>query len=292
MLVLLGIFLGILGIDKAYRYWRHDLVLESEHYVCYSTATEEQTQEILNVAEVLYESYAGEFGGLASFEVPQEKLKLKLYKDRDEFKRVHRRAGWAEALYQKPYCHSYYDDTEENPYHWMLHEAVHQLNREVARVKLSKWLDEGVAEYFSTSKMIEGRLALGEIDENTYPIWWLGTYNWTRDWERDVENEQIIPLSVIIGDRESLDIDQHFNLYYLHWWSLAYFLFEYNEGEYRAALPVMMEEGGTVEAFARHVGAIDEVERKWYEYLVEIREGGVRDKKKLEAGSWEIEVES
>ncbi|MCP4707442.1 MAG: DUF1570 domain-containing protein [Planctomycetes bacterium] len=272
LMVLLGILLGILGVDKATRYWRHNKVLESEHYVCYSAATEEQTQGILDVSEVLFARYTGEFGGLMSYKIPKEKLKLKLYKDRNEFKRVHRWSRWAEALYRKPYCHAYYDATEENPYHWMLHEAVHQLNREVAHLKLSKWLDEGVAEYFGTSKLVDGRLELGEVDADTYPIWWIPLYNWTGDFERDIENEQIIPLSVIVGDRESLDIDQHFNLYYIHWWSLVHFLFEYNEGEYRESILHLVAEGGTVEAFERHVGAIAEIEKLWYDYLLKIKQ--------------------
>ena len=40
-----------------------------------------------------------------------------------------------------------------NPYHWMLHESVHRLNREVAHLQLGKWLGEGLAEYFSTSRL-------------------------------------------------------------------------------------------------------------------------------------------
>lgn len=53
----------------------------------------------------------------------------------------------------------------------MLHESVHQLNQEVARLDLEKWLDEGLAEYFSTSRFISNRLAVGRVDLNTYPVW-------------------------------------------------------------------------------------------------------------------------
>ena len=51
--------------------------------------------------------------------------------------RVNPNLGWAEAFYREPYCRAYFSDREVNPYHWMLHESVHQLNREVARLKLA-----------------------------------------------------------------------------------------------------------------------------------------------------------
>jgi hypothetical protein len=55
----------------------------------------------------------------------------------------------------------------------MLHESVHQLNREVAHLTLEKWLEEGMAAYFSTSRLTSNELALGQIDANTYPGWWI-----------------------------------------------------------------------------------------------------------------------
>jgi hypothetical protein len=80
---------------------------------------------------------------------------------------------WAEAFYREPYCRAYFSAGELNPYHWMLHESVHQLNHEAARLRLEKWLEEGLADYFATSRLTTNELALGQIDQNTYPVWWI-----------------------------------------------------------------------------------------------------------------------
>ena len=56
--------------------------------------------------------------------------------DREEFQRNNRSRPWAEAYYVRPACYAYYGGGRENPHHWMLHEAVHQLNTEVAKYTL------------------------------------------------------------------------------------------------------------------------------------------------------------
>ena len=100
-------------------------------------------------------------------------MQIKLYRDRAEMRRINPGLGWAEAFYSKPYCRAYYSAEEINPCHWMLHESVHQLNEEVAHLRLEKWLSEGLAEYLSTSQLHPAGLAVGQIDRNTYPVWWI-----------------------------------------------------------------------------------------------------------------------
>ena len=108
MLVLLAVALAVVAYVK--RPWFYDLTAESEHYVCYSTANDVQTQKILDVAEALYTAYTTEFADLPGLSVEHAKLKLKLYKDRQEFKRYNPLSGWAEAFYRKPYCHQYFSE--------------------------------------------------------------------------------------------------------------------------------------------------------------------------------------
>ena len=67
----------------------------------------------------------------------------------------------------------------------MMHEATHQLNVEAAKLKLSRWLDEGIACYISTSQIVDGSLSLGQIDLNTYPVWWLASMAQCGDLEMD-----------------------------------------------------------------------------------------------------------
>ena len=263
LLILVGIACAILAYVK--RPWFHKLQLESVHYICYSTATEAQTQQILHVVEALYKSYTSFFPDLMIHK--KDKLKLKLYKDRDEFKSYNLETGWAEAFYKKPYCHQYYSEDEVNPYHWMIHEATHQLNAEVAKWQLEKWLDEGIAEYFSTSILENDRLVLGKIDRNTYPIWWLSSLNLSGDLKNDIQATKIIPLKIIITDSGGPDINKYFNLYYIHWWSLTHFLIHYENGRYKAGFFGLVKDGGTLKAFEKQIGPVHEIQAKWYPYL-------------------------
>ena len=265
VLVLFAIFLAIFGYTR--RPWFADHVIESEHYVCHSTATTEQTQQALQRAEALYSAYQTRFADALLLATDHPLLKLKLYRDRDEFKRFNMTSGWAEAFYRKPWCHQYISMDEPDPYHWMVHEATHQLNREVAGLRLPRWLDEGIAVYFSTSRIEDGQVWLGRIDQDTYPIWWLWQLRLTGNMEQDIQQDAFIPLATIIRDRGGPSINKHFNLYYIHWWSLMHFLHHHEDGRYRKAVPELMRAKGTHRAFKQSVGPIDTVQVQWYDYL-------------------------
>ena len=68
----------------------------------------------------------------------------------------------------------------------------------MARLALEKWLEEGLAEYFSTSRLVSNRLALGRIDSNTYPVWWIEELATTPDLAANIRNGSVIPLRSII----------------------------------------------------------------------------------------------
>jgi hypothetical protein len=70
----------------------------------------------------------------------------------------------------------------------MIHEATHQLNAEVAGFRKAKWIDEGLATYFGTSRVERGRLVPGKIDPDTYPIWWLLNSGLTGSLDADIED--------------------------------------------------------------------------------------------------------
>ncbi len=272
LLIYLGIFAAILGWDTVRRRWSPDLVQETEHYVVYSTATAEQTEEIGQVAEIVYRGY-GQFADWFGREVrPSGRLKIKLFKDREEFRHCNRIRGWAEAFYRRPYCYQYYSAGEMNPYHWMMHEATHQLNAEAARLKLPQWLDEGIACYISTSRIVEDGLALGQIDTNTYPVWWLDLIATTGDLERDRANGTIIPLRQIISGRGGPAIDDRVNLYYLHWWSLVHFLVEGEEGKHRAGFARLLDGRADLVVFEDHVGPVESIEKSWYEHVLGLKQ--------------------
>jgi hypothetical protein len=160
----------------------------------------------------------------------------------------------------------------------MLHESVHQLNQEVAHLALEKWLDEGLAEYFSTSRFISNQLALGRIDVNTYPVWWIEELAMSPDLAENFRNGSVIPLRAIITNRGGPSMSSHFNSYYLHWWTLTYFLFE--SPQYRERALALVRRGGGLEAFEQTIGPVDKVQDEWHAYIrrlkMAISKGDVR----------------
>jgi Protein of unknown function (DUF1570) len=265
MLIYLSVLLGVVAWKFVPRPWHPAITFEAPHHLILSSATQAETADTAHALELLYSAYSNRFGSLPQFQREHPKLKVKLFRDRDEFRRINPGLGWAEAYYQAPYCRAYYSAKEINPYHWMLHESVHQLNAEVARLELAKWLDEGLAEYFSTSRFISNRLAVGRVDINTYPIWWIEEIATSPDLAENLRNGSVIPLRAIITDRGGPSMNSHFNLYYLHWWTLTHFIFE--SPQYRERALALAEKGGGMDAFEQSIGPVDKVQAEWHDYV-------------------------
>lgn len=235
------------------------------HHLIYSTATRQQTEDTAHALTLLHDAYSNRLGTLASFEREHPRLQVKLFKDRAEFRRINPNLGWAEAFYRAPYCRAYFSDREINPYHWMLHESVHQLNREVAHLRLEKWLEEGLAEYFSTSRLGQNQLEIGRVDPNTYPVWWIDELATSEELAENLRNGSVIPLRAIITNHGGPSLNSQFNLYYLHWWTLTHFLFE--NPRCREHALELVQRGGGVEAFEQILGPVDKVQAEWHSYV-------------------------
>lgn len=276
LLVLFAIFLALAAWAYVPRPWRSTGTLETEHYTIRSSATKEQTREIGQVAEIVYSGYGRLMSDLQRPIAPGTKMGLKLFKDRQEFRRCNRIYGWAEAFYRAPFCYQYYSADEIHPYHWMMHEATHQLNAEAAHLCLPQWLDEGLACYVSTSRIVDNSLHLGEIDTNTYPVWWLDSMDLSGSLDADKKAGAIIPLRAIVSGQGGPSLNRQFNLYYLHWWTLMHFLLHYEDGRYREGLSRLLADGGSAAAFEKHIGPIETVESQWYGYLADLRRQGSR----------------
>jgi hypothetical protein len=271
LLACLAVLVIVLSWDTVRRRWSPTTKIETEHYLIYSTATADQTREIGRVAEIVHRGYLRLLDDLQRHVPPHPKLKIKLFKDREEFRFCNRVRGWAEAFYRRPYCYQYYSADEVHPYHWMMHEATHQLTAEAARLSVPQWLDEGLACYVSTSRIVDDSLHSGEIDTNTYPVWWLYSMDLSGDLDADKRSGQIIPLHAIVSGRGGPGIDRNVNLYYLHWWSLTHFLMHYDDGKYRAGLGRLIADGGTLPAFEQWIGQADVVEKQWYGYVLALQ---------------------
>ena len=201
---------------------------ETAHYLIHSSASEKQTIHVAESVEALHAAYTHFFADLSDVRRDHPKLQIVLYRDQAEFKAHNKSSPWAEAYYLSPRAHAYYSDGD-NPVHWMIHEATHQLNREVTLLPKARWSDEGLAAYFGSSWIEGGTLTPGRIDPASYPIWWLPTLSLTGDLHDDVSTGKIIPLKAIISGEGGPDINRNVNLYYIEYWSLTHFLLHYQD---------------------------------------------------------------
>ncbi len=242
------------------------LTLETTHYVISSNATPEQTALVAQAVESLYAAYTTFFREEIALAPRPPKLKLMLFKDQAEFKAHNTSHPWAEAFYRAPWSYAYYDAAAKNPYHWMLHEATHQLRNEVAHFPKVKWIDEGIATYFSTSHIRDGKLIPGDVDPDTYPIWHLRGLTLTGDLQDDIRKGRIIPLRDLMADTGP-PVGRNVNLYYIEYWSLTYFLFHHEDGKYAKQYKTLIAQEGSLEGFEKLVEPAERIQSAWYEYL-------------------------
>ena len=278
LLFYLLVVAGVAAWKFVPRPWHPSVIVETSRHYIESTASRDQTDKTAQALTLLYQAYSNRLGTLTGFQREHPKLKVKLYKDRAEFRRVNPNLGWAEAFYREPYCRAYYSASEVNPYHWMLHESVHQLNQEVAHLGLAKWLEEGLAEYFSTSRLTN-ELTLGKIDPNTYPVWWIELLATDPGLSENLENGSVIPLKAIVTNQGGPSLNRHFNLYYLHWWTLTHFIFE--SPQYRDRALELVQQGGGLEAFERLIGPVEAIQAQWHAYVRQLKTALTEEELKL-----------
>ena len=244
------------------------LVTETKHYAITSTASASHTKRVAAAVESLHGAYTTFFSDVPGIRQERTKLKLVLYRDRQEFQANNHSSPWAEAYYRPPTSYAYYAEGYPNPYHWMVHEATHQLNREVAGFKRVQWIDEGLASYFGSSQIEQGALRPGSIDADTYPIWWLRSLALSGDLQEDIARRRIIPLRALVSGTGP-PIAQHVNLYYIEFWSLTHFLFHYENGRYADRYRELIAKDASLESFEATIGPIDRIQAQWYGYLRE-----------------------
>ena len=119
---------------------------------------------------------------------------------------------------------------------------------------------------------------MGRIDPHTYPVWWMDEIATAPDLQANFTNGSVIPLRAIITNTGGPSLNQEFNLYYLHWWTLTHFIFE--SPKYRESALILLQRGGGLAAFEQTIGPVDAVEPEWFRHVRLIRaavDGNVRD---------------
>lgn len=236
-------------------------VVDTAHYRIRSAATGEQTQAVGQAVESLHEAYVAEFGSGTQ----QARLELVLYRDQAEFKANNRSSAWAEAYYREPRSYAY-PGSGDNPHHWMLHEATHQLLRQASGFRLRRWINEGIASYFGAGTLREGRLDPAIPDPDAYPIWWLASMDLSGDIQADIDRGTVVPLAQII-EESGPPIAGNVNGYYIHYWSLAHYLMHGEGGKYRGPFLALAARGGDPREFRRLIGSYDRIQSGWYAHL-------------------------
>lgn len=244
--------------------------LRTDHYLIVSSASEEQTKKLGLIVEDLFQAHVKLLGqGSKGMPVPKL-LRLNFYGSRTEFRVLNWPVGWAEGLYRYPISHAYYEPSP-NWYFWMLHEATHQLNREVAQIRLPLWAEEGLAAYFSTSTLSSNELQLGVLDYHTYPLWWGESFGFTGSLDIDKKSNRIIGLRDLARISSPGEMGSRFNLVYFEWLSLVHFLLHYDSGRYQSILGCMINrpEAELLPNFQK-TDYWDTLEVAWYAYMVDI----------------------
>lgn len=240
--------------------------METEHYAIVSHADATQTKQVADTVEALHRAFLAFFPGVPSQRSDGRKLQLVLYRDRAHFKANNHSKPWAEAYYLPPTCYAYYAAGERNPYHWMQHEAAHQLHHELAGFARAQWLNEGLASYLGASRIVDGTLMPGTADANAYPIWWLSSLYLRGNLDEDFAQRRLIPLRALI-EGTGPPIGRHVNLYYIEYWSLTHFLIHHDNGRYAKAYRTLLEGDGSLAQFEAAVGPVEKVQLAWYAHL-------------------------
>ena len=238
----------------------------SRHYAITSTDDKATTDEAARALEALFNAYVEFFGETSVAERPSA-LRIRLYGSRPEFLANNQSRAWAEAYYFQGVCHAYVDPAKPNPYQWLIHEAVHQLNRELTGYAKEKWINEGLATYLGTRRYRDGRLEKGSLDLSMYPLPWLRRWELTGDWEADTRAHRVVPLRTLITGQGEPSLDASVNAHYLGWWSLTHFLLTHDNGRYEQGYRHLIQYGGSVSDFEKSIGPLETVEAEWYTHF-------------------------
>lgn len=266
--------IGLLLLGSAYiwrTWWSPSTTLDTTHYRIDATADAAYVQDAAHIVEAFYNYYTE----LHAITPPEhDLLRVRLYASRAELHKVNiGLPRWAEGFYRAGVTHQY----QENQGHFanfdsLVHESVHQYHRLVADFSMPQWLDEGLACYMSSISHGDGRFDESFIQDMAYPIMHIHGMRLSGNKQADLKDGHIYALSHIIRDGRQSDIDQHFNRYYVHWFSIVHFLMRGADGRHRQALLDYIKAGAAIDQFEHVFGPLSELEEAWYQHLCQLQD--------------------
>ncbi|MFH1478840.1 MAG: M1 family aminopeptidase [Candidatus Omnitrophota bacterium] len=278
------LFIGSIGIGRnllaqqiAQGGWQK---LEGEHFVVYFKTTEEKVKGILKDAEVYYANIANEIGypRYSEFWLWDKRVKIYIYPDHRSFLASSNQPNWSHGManYTEKFIAGYESDQEFLD-SILPHEIAHLIFRDFIGFKgeIRLWLDEGVAQWaeertrenmketvrimYATNRLLKMKdmmkMNLGDIAENRLYI------KDTIDRNSD--------LAILVVDGNSM-----VKTYYIQSFSMIGFLIEKYGSTRFAEFCRQLRDARSIEdslrlAYPFYIRDLDELEKKWREYLEE-----------------------
>ena len=64
-------------------------------------------------------------------------------------------------------------------------------------------------------------------------------------------------------------MNQYFNLYYLHWWTLTFFIFE--SQKYHSRSLALVQSGGGLDSFQEIIDPVEQVQMEWHAFVRQMK---------------------
>ena len=251
-------------------YWQPNDSFNSTHFKVDTTAPLPIAKDASERLEKLYRYYTTFFE--LSEQTDKGFMHVRIYATREEMHDVNPIVSdWAEGFYMGRTSHQYIDTYAGNPYDSLIHEAIHQFNKERAAFSLEQWIEEGLACYFTVHYQDDGSVDLHNINVHSYPIRHIAVLPLSGDLSQDMQSGHLISVKDLVEGSKPLPMDTRFNTYYLHWYSLTSYLMNGDTQKYRTQLLQYIRDGSPVDKFAEYFAGYTEIEKQWHAHLCDIQ---------------------
>lgn len=255
--------------------------LKSEHFMVYFIQDEKFAKEVLDKAEVYYQRIAYDLGypRYSNFWTWDRRVKIYIYKEKDEFLKVTSQPNWSEGMAD-------YSKKQIVSYGWakgfveslLPHEMAHLIFRDFVGFKgeVPLWLDEGVAQWAEEQKRKDYK-AMSKHYLKKETLLSLDAMM-TLDIRQVKENDKIHMRVIHTKDGQEgvlfLGGEELVNVYYLQAVSIVGFLIEKYGSDSFAVFCRQLRDGKSLEeslrfAYPLYIHSLKELQERWVTYLEE-----------------------